>query len=155
MYRRRADEWNGVHIENAAFVQNLAPSGTADALLVCHTCTFAVYCRTGSRAGAAIERLRMEFGFQGELFNALGVTQWQKAGYPLVTSDPVDAPCNNDYVCKSCSKDPDDDKDPEDDKEPEDDKDLEDGTSSGKGRVVSQTFLTLSVAIMVFFCAWG
>lgn len=103
---RSESEWVSVgHIDNATLVANLAISGTTpDSIMGCKDCTIAVYCQSGNRAGQAIVRLQTEFGFMGTLYNALGVSQWKEAGYPLVYTDSVTPPCEA-SECVSCSAD--------------------------------------------------
>ena len=97
---RTVEEWDAGHIENATFVENLASSGTPDLILGCKQCTMVIYCRVGNRAGNAIIRLREEFGFEGKLYNGLGVNQWTDEGYPLVTEqDSVNPPCRDGETC--------------------------------------------------------
>jgi rhodanese-related sulfurtransferase len=102
---RTQSEWDSGHIENATLVENLASTGSPELLLGCENCTLAVYCRTGSRAGAAITRLQTVYNFQGEIVNALGVNDWTGAGYPLIMDDSVAPPCNGtqeDTCCTGC-----------------------------------------------------
>lgn len=97
---RNLDEWNAGHLEHATFVQDLASTGTPERILNCHSCTLAVYCRSGSRAGTAIQRLQTEYGFQGKLYNCLGVSQWEDANYSLVQTESLEAPCTLEgYAC--------------------------------------------------------
>lgn len=99
--RTRA-EWESGHIEGATLVENLASTGTPDNIMGCQNCTLAVYCRTGVRAGQAIERLQETYGFSGTLYNGLGVSDWQNAGYPLVETDSVTPPCQDPNCGCSC-----------------------------------------------------
>ena len=104
---RTLEEWNEGHIANATLIENLASDGTADDIVGCKACTIAVYCRSGRRAGEAIVRLQTEYGFTGTLYNALGVSQWTEAGYPLVTPTEDDStipPCAL-FTCDSCRPD--------------------------------------------------
>ena len=99
---RTVEEFNTGHIENATLVANLASTADkASRLIGCETCTLAIYCRSGARAASAIDRLRNELGFnEATLYNGLGTSQWTDAGFPLVTTPSVDAPCtNDDYTC--------------------------------------------------------
>jgi len=96
---RTVQEWDAGHIANATFVANLASTGTPDSILGCQNCTLALYCSTGVRAGKAIVRLQTVYGFNGTLFNCLGVTQWTNAGYPLVQTDSVTPRCENATQC--------------------------------------------------------
>jgi rhodanese-related sulfurtransferase len=100
---RTMEEWEAGHIANATLVENLASNGTAVDIVGCKTCTIAVYCRSGSRAGQAITRLQTEFGFTGAtLYNAYGVSQWTDAGYPLVTMGESTTPLCALSTCESC-----------------------------------------------------
>lgn len=97
---RRSEEWAGGHIANATFVENLGSSGVVTDLLGCEECSIAVYCRSGSRSKQAIDRLRADFNFTGDLYNGLGVKQWTEAGYELVNTTSVKAICQNDiHLC--------------------------------------------------------
>ena len=99
---RTVEEFDSGHIENATLVANLASSADeASKLIGCETCTLVIYCRSGARATNAIQRLRNELGFdQATLYNGLGTSQWTDAGFPLVTTPSVEAPCTNeDYTC--------------------------------------------------------
>lgn len=95
---RRQDEWDLGHIANATFMNSLQNAGDADEiakivdLAGCENCPIAVYCRSGARAGEALEKLESA-GFQGQLYNGLGVNQWEEAGYELVTGPSVDPDC--------------------------------------------------------------
>ena len=100
---RTMEEWDLGHIANATLVENLASDGTAVEIVGCKTCTIAVYCRSGNRAGQAITRLQTEFGFTGTLYNAYGVSQWTEAGYPLVTTGESATPLCALSTCESCS----------------------------------------------------
>ena len=108
--RRRDNEWNLGHITGATLVESLAsytPNsdtslGSPSDLAGCEYCNIIVYCRSGVRAAAAIEILRTE-GFQGKLWNGLGVSQWVDAGYDLVTTESVVPPCTvNRTVSDAC-----------------------------------------------------
>jgi rhodanese-related sulfurtransferase len=102
---RSESEWSSVgHIDNATLVADLASSGVPDKILGCKDCTIAVYCNSGFRAGQAIGRLQTVYGFTGTLYNAQGVTQWDEAGYPLVSTDSTSPPCAA-SECESCSAD--------------------------------------------------
>jgi rhodanese-related sulfurtransferase len=100
---RTESEWNLGHIENATFVKNLqaelADTDDYQATLTslnlwgCRYCNVAVYCGSGARAGEALDHL-IKAGFEGQLYNGLGVSQWTSMGYELV-NDPSkdDRPC--------------------------------------------------------------
>lgn len=100
---RTEREWNEGHIENATFVVSLQNTlaTTTDyqatlqelGLWGCRECRVAVYCQSGRRAGVALDHL-VKAGFNGPLYNGLGVGQWQNAGYELVVDEPsVERPC--------------------------------------------------------------
>jgi Family of unknown function (DUF6174) len=55
----------------------------------CHWCRVVVYCRTGQRSSAALIELEAA-GFNGKLYNGLGVTQWVSAGYSLVSTPSIE-----------------------------------------------------------------
>lgn len=109
--RRRDDEWNVGHVPNATLVDSLAsytgddstsPLGKPSDLAGCEHCEIIVYCRSGARAGRAIEILR-EQGFKGRLWNGQGVNQWTQAGYGLVTTDSIVPRCTVDQnVSDAC-----------------------------------------------------
>lgn len=88
---RTQEEWDVGHLENSTFAMNLAQSEVPlpSELLACKDigCPIVLFCRSGNRAGVAIERMVNEYGFDtNNLFNGLGVSQWTEAGYPLVTT---------------------------------------------------------------------
>lgn len=96
---RSLEEWNEGHIAGATLVESLASPVVAsprlDALVGCEYCSLALYCRTGARAAQAIRVLR-DAGFQGRLHNAMGVSSWVEAGYPLTTEAPsIVPPCHS------------------------------------------------------------
>ena len=99
-------EFEAGHIANVSFVDGLATSGVVPELLLfkqmgndgedanetmsscrARACHIAVTCRSGNRAGVAIERLQKEFKFEfNQFYNGGGTLQWEQAGYPLVTT---------------------------------------------------------------------
>ncbi|CAJ1931020.1 unnamed protein product [Cylindrotheca closterium] len=96
--RTRA-EWEAGHIVGATFADSLASFGTSthtgavpSDFAGCEFCTIAVYCRSGARSRVAIQILASN-GFEGQLYNAQGVNQWQAAGFPLVNDDSIVPPC--------------------------------------------------------------
>ncbi|KAG7362502.1 rhodanese-like domain containing protein [Nitzschia inconspicua] len=96
---RTVEEWNLGHLENATLAVDMAQNGVElpPELLDCQMgCSIVVYCRTGNRAGVAIERMISEFGFDtNNLFNGLGVSQWTEAGYPLdFSTESTDPNCS-------------------------------------------------------------
>lgn len=110
--RRRGDEWELGHIPEATLVENLAlfspgsttNRGTPSDLAGCEFCDIIVYCRSGARAGQAISILQ-ENGFEGRLYNGLGVSQWtgDPYNYELVNTVSVVPPCTfNQTVSDQC-----------------------------------------------------
>lgn len=109
--RTRA-EWDETgHVANATLLDSLQNANTADEIATiadlagCEECPIVVYCRSGQRANVALEKLELA-GFQGPLYNGLGVNQWTEAGYELVTTESVDPPCkgSDPEALPSCSK---------------------------------------------------
>ena len=90
---RSEDEWKTGHIENATRMADLEYATDLSLLEGCEACTLVVTCRSGHRAGKAIERLQKEYNFTGTLYNGMGISQWTMAGYPLVTTDSVTPRC--------------------------------------------------------------
>mmetsp|Transcript_25335 Transcript_25335/g.37879 ORF Transcript_25335/g.37879 Transcript_25335/m.37879 type:complete len:198 (-) Transcript_25335:198-791(-) len=93
---RTLEEWNDGHIANATHVESLQlQTSIPDDILGCEGwCrTIVVYCRSGSRAGVAIE-LMLESGFNGTIYNGQGVSQWTAAGYGLVNTESNAALCS-------------------------------------------------------------
>ena len=97
---RTQSEWDAGHIVNATLALNLANFGSENHegavpsdLSGCEYCTIVIYCRTGRRAGDAIQVL-MDNGFEGKLYNGQGTSQWSSAGYELVTEDSVVPNCS-------------------------------------------------------------
>ena len=93
---RTTDEWNQGHIPNATLVESLSLQSTTPMKLqgcegACRT--IVVYCRTGARAGVAID-LMLANGFNGTIFNGRGTSQWVSAGYDLVNDDSVTPKCS-------------------------------------------------------------
>jgi rhodanese-related sulfurtransferase len=107
---RSQNEWNSGHLENATLAENLASDGIdpPPEVLSClelGNCPIVVYCRSGARAGAAIERLIQLYGANGDmLYNGQGVSQWTSAGLPLDMSleskDPMCEKRNNNEQCE-------------------------------------------------------
>mmetsp|Transcript_29449 Transcript_29449/g.43021 ORF Transcript_29449/g.43021 Transcript_29449/m.43021 type:complete len:189 (+) Transcript_29449:82-648(+) len=104
---RTTEEYDSTgHIANATFIESLAGYSKTEAkeLLDGYGCQgsclhIAIYCQSGGRAGRAATLLR-DAGFNGTLYNGLGVGQWTAAGYPLVTSPSVEPTCGK----KNCSE---------------------------------------------------
>jgi len=94
---RRTDEWEAGHIANATFVENLSLAGTDSEVTNyldldgCQECRIGVYCRSGARAGVAAVHL-VANGFQN-VYNGLGVMQWEDSGRSLVTTESRTAEC--------------------------------------------------------------
>jgi len=95
---RTLEEWQSGHIENATFLESLQNAGTAYEIASiadldgCDSCPIVVYCNSGLRSAAAIDKLILA-GFKGPLYNGMGVCQWTESGYPLVNADSVDPSC--------------------------------------------------------------
>lgn len=97
---RTFSEWETGHVENATLIENLQDAGTPEEVAAlasdlngCRNCPIVVYCRSGARAAAAILKLASA-GFNGPLYNGLGVSQWSDQGLPLVaTADSSDPAC--------------------------------------------------------------
>ena len=109
---RTLDEWESTgHVANATLLDSLQNANTADEIATiadlagCEECPIVVYCRSGQRAGVALEKLELA-GFQGPLYNGLGINQWIEAGYELVNTESVDPPCkaSSPEALPSCSK---------------------------------------------------
>ena len=87
---RRQDEWDSGHIPTAVHIPNETfeddPFWTDVVLRDSSAETIVVYCRSGARAGAAIEKLKT-MGYDGTLLNGMGVSQWNNAGYELTLED--------------------------------------------------------------------
>jgi len=81
---RTESEWEAGHIEGSYHVET---TQLPDALLDCKGCTVAAYCRSGARAGAALQKMRAA-GFTGRLYNGQGISKWTGAGYGLSKTSP-------------------------------------------------------------------
>jgi rhodanese-related sulfurtransferase len=83
---RTPEEWDTGHLENSP-----DPAMTLQELGLwnCRSCRVVVYCRSGARAGAALIELEAA-GFDGPLYNGLGVSQWTAQGYSLVNTPSVE-----------------------------------------------------------------
>ena len=90
---RRQDEWDAGHIPDAMLVESLQVSRDITSISGCRRCNVAVYCRTGQRSKAAADVLE-ENAFEN-VYDALGVTQWTSAGFPLVTTPSHTSACAN------------------------------------------------------------
>ena len=106
---RTQSEYTTGHINGSTLVESLASFNTTDqistpqALHGCEYCDIVVYCRSGSRAATAIQHL-IDAGYQGQLYNGLGVSQWTEAGYPLRIDDVSIVPTctTNTTVSEQC-----------------------------------------------------
>lgn len=106
---RGQDEWDRGHIEGAMFVEALSSYETDYKVTTpvdltgCEYCDIIVYCRSGARAGRALQIME-DAGFKGRLYNGEGVSQWTAANYTLVTNSPsIEAPCTkNGDVSDQC-----------------------------------------------------
>ena len=66
-----------------------------------------MYCKSGKRSAAAIELL-LEQGFEGTIYNGMGVNQWTDAGYDLVNTDsfaPTGCSANTSVTGMECTMD--------------------------------------------------
>lgn len=91
---RRQDEWDAGHIANATFLPSMHETGDWAPISRCKACNIAIYCRTGRRSKLAADVLEAN-GFSN-VYDALGITQWQANGHTLVTgaaSPSVTPPC--------------------------------------------------------------
>lgn len=95
---RSSDEWNSGHIANVTWMENLAMYGDntsttstdiADpaGIIGCQYCSIAAYCNTGVRAQKSLVALQ-QYGFQGQLYNGLGISQWMDQKYPIDNATP-------------------------------------------------------------------
>ncbi|GAX11677.1 hypothetical protein FisN_7Lh045 [Fistulifera solaris] len=94
---RSTREYANGHIENAILVPelglrenqvNAGQLATAMKRLEgCRSCRVAVYSSTGRKAMIAAQQLEAIGKFE-QIFNGLGVDDWMKAGFPLVTTRP-------------------------------------------------------------------
>jgi rhodanese-related sulfurtransferase len=109
---RSQSEWDSGHIEGAMLMEALSSFGeqgyqvaTPMDLVGCEYCDIIVYCRSGSRSGAALTILQ-NGGFKGRLYNGQGVSDWTDASYPLVNTPSIAAPCTyNGTVSHQCYMD--------------------------------------------------
>mmetsp|Transcript_38333 Transcript_38333/g.43769 ORF Transcript_38333/g.43769 Transcript_38333/m.43769 type:complete len:190 (+) Transcript_38333:161-730(+) len=106
---RSKSEWETGHIEGATFLEDFNKGvSTPDDLAGCKECTIVVYCKSGGRADKAAQIL-VEAGFKTPIYNGLGVSQWEEAGYPLVKTPTLVAPCQkgeDDFSCAEREKIP-------------------------------------------------
>ena len=83
---REDDEWAAGHIEGAQHIPLNQLAGRVGEVPREHT--IVAVCRSGGRSAAAVRGLR-QLGYTAENLEG-GVTDWHRAGLPLVT--PVGAP---------------------------------------------------------------
>ena len=101
---RTREEWEAGRIGNATFIESLQESGDVSSIAGCERCNIAVYCRTGRRSKAAAEVLEAA-GFSS-VYDALGVTQWEQAGMPLVMTPSRTPACHSSETCAWTSSAP-------------------------------------------------
>lgn len=65
---RTLEEWNAGHLENAIFASVEAPNFEEEIQKLDKTANYFVYCRSGNRAGTAIEIMK-SLGFTGVITN--------------------------------------------------------------------------------------
>ena len=97
---RTQSEWDSGHVPNATHIESLHlqnmppfPEILEEGSCNSESSTIVVYCRSGARAGAAIQKL-LDAGYKGTLYNGQGTNQWKDAGYSLVKTDSVDPKCS-------------------------------------------------------------
>lgn len=91
---RSESEWNGGHLPNATFIQNLHLTGDTTLITGCERCRLAIYCHSGSRSKTAASRLESS-GFSN-VYDAQGIVQWQQIGQALVGGSSHVPPCRLD-----------------------------------------------------------
>jgi rhodanese-related sulfurtransferase len=80
---RTAGEFAEGHIQNAINIDVEGGQFDSGIAQLDKTKTYAVYCRSGRRSGAAVEKMS-DAGFTS-LFNLnAGIVVWQNQGYPVV-----------------------------------------------------------------------
>ena len=80
---RTAEEYASGYIENAINLDYYAATFTEELDKLDKDKTYLIYCRSGRRAGSALEIIR-ELGFR-RVYNILGgITQWEAEGLPIV-----------------------------------------------------------------------
>ena len=103
---RTDEEWNDGHLPGATHVPNLQTSIFPPFPDIiggrCNQSTkkVVVYCRSGARAGVAIDRL-IAAGYEPTLYNGRGTSQWTDAGYELVNAESVIPSCSSTKAAKS------------------------------------------------------
>ena len=65
---RTPEEFSQGHIPEAINIDVMSEYFTADISTLDKNCNYAIYCRSGNRAGQAIDQMR-DLGFTGELVN--------------------------------------------------------------------------------------
>ena len=95
---RRQDEWNAGHLPGATFVETLHLMGVAGTLLPpCKDCAVATYCHSGVRSKQAADVLEA-YGFTN-VYDGLGIVQWQAAGFALVNDASKTPACAGADTC--------------------------------------------------------
>jgi phage shock protein E len=81
---RTQEEWNTGHLEGAVLVSVESPDFDAKIQELDKTADYYIYCRSGNRAGIAIERMN-SLGFTGELVNGGAVADASgQLGLPVI-----------------------------------------------------------------------
>lgn len=70
---RTSEEWNSGHLDGAMHIDISSPDFAAQVDALDHAANYVVYCRSGNRAGQAIEYMKSA-GFTGDLMNAGAVS---------------------------------------------------------------------------------
>ena len=98
---RTQSEWDSGHVPNATHIESLQlmtfppfPEILEEGSCNSESSTIVVYCRSGARAGAAIQKL-LDAGYEGTLYNGQGVSQWEDAGYELVDTESINPKCSS------------------------------------------------------------
>ena len=100
---RSDSEWSSGHIADATHIAGLQDLDSIPSELKgCEACDIAVYCRSGARAGVAINKL-VSLGFSGTISNGQGVNQWQAAGYTLVNTASREPICSQTATSGTCA----------------------------------------------------
>ncbi len=79
---RTGDEFEDGHVEKALNMDILLNDFLEKIGRLDRSKIYLVYCRTGHRAGNAVEKMK-ELGFM-EVYNFGGIIDWEEAGYKLV-----------------------------------------------------------------------
>lgn len=70
------------HVANATLIESMQLTGSTTLLEGCEQCPIAIYCRSGRRSKQAAAILEAQ-NFTN-IYDGLGINQWQEAGYELV-----------------------------------------------------------------------